>query len=709
MRSTDRLRVAIGAAGLVALAVFTAAPAVAEAAEDHAWAATGPLAPATAEDDRIYVSQIAGEEQARAFVRVPGRTAAELRRGEVTLTEGEGGLSPESAELQACATHAPVTGSGKVDEAPDVDCTTPVRLVRDADGRWLVPLGALADAMSGPAAGWFAITPVPEASAPAFTVAFDPAQTRIEVPDDEPEEAPPAAAGPAAGASGSDERPTTTPVPTFSVPDLGPILGGPEAEVPPSERVEDAAPTPAPSSPARDVGERRVVPRAAEPTAVVLLGVAVVAALALWARGRWLPPVLAPAATVQQGSIVSASGLVALFGLVLLMSDAAIYKLGFIGIVFIAAIGLHLLVNWAGELSLAHAGFVGLPAFAVGQLTHHTGWTPILFLPVGVAVGVLLGLLVAIPARRARGLQVALVTLAIGIAITQFLFVRSWVIGPPSGLNVPVPSLFGIRFETSRSLLPVLVAVIVVAVLAARAIMNSTIGRALSQLRAVPDAAAIAGVPVAAYRGAAYAFAGAFAGLAGGAYVLWVQRVGPQAFPLNLGFTYLVIATLAGKGGLLGVAIAAVALEGGRLFSIIPESIGLYLGPIALIYNVTRYQEGINGLLRQAGRQLRTRKEKAMEDRTKDLTPRAVGPIGTALRLPVVIAGVLVAVGFGAIALAWYHAGNTDQLWIQNQEVLSGGFGGGALVVLGAALLIRDALLHGPAVARRDSALTPED
>ena len=57
----------------------------------------------------------------------------------------------------------------------------------------------------------------------------------------------------------------------------------------------------------------------------------------------------------------------------------------------------------------------------------------------------------------------------------------------------------------------------------------------------------------------------------------------------------------------------------------------------------------------------------------------------------------------GAIALAWYHAGNTDQLWIQNQELLSGGIGGGALVVLGAALLIRDALLHGSAVVRRNA------
>ena len=95
-----------------------------------------------------------------------------------------------------------------------------------------------------------------------------------------------------------------------------------------------------------------------------------------------------------------------------------------------------------------------------------------------------------------------------------------------------------------------------------------------------------------------------------------------------------------------------------------------------------------------------------MEERTG---PRTIGTSTTGVRLPVVIAGVLIAVGFAAIGLAWYHAGNTNQTWIQNQEMLSGGFGGGALVLLGAALLIRDALLQGPGVVRRSADLAADD
>ena len=50
------------------------------------------------------------------------------------------------------------------------------------------------------------------------------------------------------------------------------------------------------------------------------------------------------------------------------------------------------------------------------------------------------------------------------------------------------------------------------------------------------------------------------------------------------------------------------------------------------------------------------------------------------------------ALGVGSIALAWYHAGNTSQVWIQNQELLSGGVGGLALVLLGIGLLVYDGL-----------------
>ena len=93
-------------------------------------------------------------------------------------------------------------------------------------------------------------------------------------------------------------------------------------------------------------------------------------------------------------------------------SEVTIFKVGLVALLGIGAIGLHMLVNWAGELSLAHAACVGLPAFAVAKLSGDHGISSIHLLPAGIAVGALLGALVGLPALRAKGLQVAVVTLA---------------------------------------------------------------------------------------------------------------------------------------------------------------------------------------------------------------------------------------------------------------------------------------------------------
>lgn len=374
MRSTDRVRLPRALLLVPFLAWLALAPAAtAQTAEDHAWAATGPLAPPVAAEDRIYVSQAGGQEQARSFVRVPDRTVRELRGAEVTLVEGSGGFASDNAELRACAMTGPLAGSGRVEDPPAADCDRAVPLLRDADGRWLVPLGPLADALDGPGDGWFAVTPAEEAEAPAFTVAFDPSKTQIRLPPTEHGEGdePATVPTPPPSTDGEDAAPPPSQVPSVLLPP-GPLLSDPDADLPPSARA-DTAPPPAAPVP-RLVRDDPARPRAAaDPPAAVLLLVAAGAALALWARGRWLPPVLAPGAAVPQRSLASWGIAATLALLVLLMSEAAVYKLGFIGIVFIAAIGLHILVNWAGELSLAHASFVGLPAFTVAQLTHHTG------------------------------------------------------------------------------------------------------------------------------------------------------------------------------------------------------------------------------------------------------------------------------------------------------------------------------------------------
>ena len=634
--------------------------------DKQGWAKTGAVGPVAPTGGHLYVSVAAGQEQARTYLHLtdPGTT------GSITLAEASDSVASSSAALAACALTAPYTGDTST---PGLDCSRRVALARSASGKWTLSLDVFAGALAN------GVAVIPDAAGP-FTVAFDSTATSC------------SCTSMATGSTPPQYEPITgTPTPAFFAPSPAPVAS-PQITTPPAETPTTLGPVTTTLSPVTGTPLRIHPHRAASPPFyVILLPIALAAALLWGLNRRGLPPPLQPIQLSARRACWGTAGL--LLALMLITaSESTTFRLGFIGIVFIGAIGLHVLVNWAGELSLGHAAFVGLPAFVVAQAASHSGWSPIVFVPVGVGVGVLLGLVVASAALRARGLQVSLVTLALGIAVIQFFFVRSWIIGPTSGLHVPDPSLLGWHMTTNRSLIPVLVALVAIASISARWVFASKLGRAFAFIRSDPAAAAAAGVPVNQYRALAYAIAGAYAGLAGASYVLWVQRVRPEAFPLTLGFTYLVIAVLAGRGGLGGLALSAVLIEGGALFSIIPHSVSLYLGPIGLIYSATRYPKGFNGVIAEL--------DHVIENLVNRRVPTMQRPT---IRVPVALGILATVAGFAALGLAWYHTGNTNQMWIQNQEMISGGLGGIGLIIVGATMLIRDALIHGRTVTVPDA------
>lgn len=702
---------------------------------DHqAWSASGPLAPADASDS-IYVSAAADQEQARAFIDlgVASLSAPVLEQSTLFLEEAPSSTGAAQARVRACALRDPLKQDGRIEGlTPAIDCDVAQPVERDAGGMWSVDLSPFAASLrTGDIAG-IALLPQPgEVPPQSFTVAFDTTRTRVRAPSGATAGAPRTTSP--AQVDGPTERPeagTPTDGEPADVAGLGaeqlvadaqaaPLAGdgsGPtSSEVLPPELASDLRQSGgvagAPTSSALSTAAAKPVGSSRLPGVLVVLVLMMTAAVLL--RGRRSP--LHSLGDLRPPVRLLTSG-VAVLGvpaaLLLLTSETTTYKFGVVAIVFIAAIGLHILVNTTGEVSLAHAAFLGIPAFAAARVSAEAGLNPVLAVPVAVGIGGLIGAVVALTALRARGLQVALATLAVAIATVQYLWVQEWLVGPPEGWAIPNPSVFGQELETSKSRTPVLVVLVVLAVAAGTGILRSKLGRALSLLRSSPDVAAAAGVPVAMYRALAYALAGAFAGLAGGAYVIWVQQVTPQAFPLQLGFTYLLVAALAGRGGLAGVAVAALIVQAGALFSFLPQSIALYVAPLALIVQITRFEGGINASLRDLRARIQTRFRSKTMDVTSTSNEGTASPTAaevTGIRLPAAVGTLMVVAGFGAIMLAWYNAGNTSQLWIQNQYIVSGSVTGIGLIITGCALLLRDALLTGSSIVRGRVALPASD
>lgn len=296
-----------------------------------------------------------------------------------------------------------------------------------------------------------------------------------------------------------------------------------------------------------------------------------------------------------------------LLALPAVLSTGAIFKVGLILIFFVAALGLHALVNWTGELSLAHGTLVGLSCLVVAAVSADQRINALLLLPLGVAVGAACGLLMAVVAARAKGFYVAIVTLAVGVMITAYFFKQQWLVG--SGTVAASPAAIGpLRLTTPAQLYPLLAVIMLGCALLFAALSRSKYRRALVMIKTDQQVARAQGIPVRLYRAVAYVLAGAMAGLAGGLTTMWSGAVSVSAFPAQLSFTYLIAVVLAGPGSLFALAQVVVLLQGFAVFVSTSNLILLVLGPIGFILTLTRYPGGLseqNRLLRDAIRRRR--------------------------------------------------------------------------------------------------------
>jgi branched-chain amino acid transport system permease protein len=708
---------AIAAALALVILGLIAETSAAEAAgapsvDRQAWAQTttvpvlGPAATSPVyQSGHLYVATTAGTESARAFIHVDttGLDRILIEQSRVVLTEVSAEtIAPAGAPIAACALAQPFSQQGQLHGAlPAVDCSVRVDATRAADGHWSVELGVFARKWSEEANDGFALLPAVGDPSTTFRVAFDASKSTVEpspvAPPSSPTTTPDTFAQSVAAPPPSQSSQTSPPASTIHV-DTSNKTGAP------------ATPTTTPRATTRPV-TRPVSAASPSPVPFFLLLI-VVALVGVTAQQRRLSAgALASGGRSSSTPVLGWGGAFALALVPMLFNEVTVYNAGLVLIFVIAALGLHLLVNWAGQLSLAHAGMVGLPALVVIALSETHQISPLYLLPVGAAIGALTGVLVSLPAMRAQGLQIALVTLMAGIAINRFFLEQEWLVGAHGTRSAALPALGPFSFRTSKDLYVVLLVVVGVTLLLFWALMHSKLGRAWLWIAAHPDAASAFGVPVATYKIAAYGAAGAFAGIGGAMTVAWVRQLSPQAFPTTLSFTYLLIAVLAGAGFAGGVLVAALVITGGPLvFSSSSSEVNRvisYVGPVALIANLTVYKAGLNGAGRDLMQKLsgltRVSNGRGLEVESGAEDIGAATTAGRGGRAPAagsIAAAAVVVAGFLAITLAWYHSGNTDQVWIQNQELVSGGIGGLALVILGVGLLLRDELRQRDLVLR---------
>ena len=233
-------------------------------------------------------------------------------------------------------------------------------------------------------------------------------------------------------------------------------------------------------------------------------------------------------------------------------------------ITILFALSLDLVLGYAGIVTLGHAAFFGVGAYAVGMLAKHGIWNePISSLAIAAAVSAFFGFVSGLVLLRTAGLTLLMLTLCTMALLEEAANLgHVWTGGFDGLANVPIPPLFGIfefspLYPTTQYLY--VLGVLFLCFIFLRTLIYSPFGQSLTGIRENTLRMHAVGAPVRRRLVISYAISAAIAGIAGG---LWAQSnayVNLSTLSLDRAATVLIILVLGGYGRLYGAFVGAIA------------------------------------------------------------------------------------------------------------------------------------------------------
>jgi branched-chain amino acid transport system permease protein len=258
--------------------------------------------------------------------------------------------------------------------------------------------------------------------------------------------------------------------------------------------------------------------------------------------------------------------------LAFLLDEGAIPMYTRMGLAAIVAVGLSLLMGFAGQISLGQGAFYAIGAYTAGILSlgidpndrllnPDAGWDPLLALAAAPVVTGAVAALVGVPLLRLRGHYLAFATLALHLIVLAALFAEDSFTGgqDPGLVGIPTLEIRG-RVIEDESLAAVVWGIVALSVLTALNLVASRAGRAMRAIATSEASAAAAGVNVAMVKLRLFVLAAALAGLAGGLFAYYLLFLSPDAFPLIISITFVVMVAVGGMGSIYGAVVGAVAI-----------------------------------------------------------------------------------------------------------------------------------------------------
>ncbi|MFI5375954.1 MAG: branched-chain amino acid ABC transporter permease [Candidatus Rokuibacteriota bacterium] len=279
------------------------------------------------------------------------------------------------------------------------------------------------------------------------------------------------------------------------------------------------------------------------------------------------------------------------------------------GIFAVLALSLNLLLGYTGQLSLGHAAFFGIGAYATGLLTVKLEWSPWIGLLAAVVLPGAAGYVIGRLALKLRGAYFVLLTISfagcVSLVSVNWMDLTNGPLGLPGvpPLEIALPGLPALSLRTKPAFYYVVLSAVALSYLVCLALIRSRVGRALVALRENETLAASVGIDGTHYLVLAAVVSAAMAGFGGGLYAHYTRFVSPEVFLFTYTVTMVIMVVAGGKGTLAGPIVGAV------LFTVLPEALRaatswqwqMLLYGVLLVGVLFFMPEGIVPALRSAG------------------------------------------------------------------------------------------------------------
>lgn len=258
------------------------------------------------------------------------------------------------------------------------------------------------------------------------------------------------------------------------------------------------------------------------------------------------------------------------------------------GVWVLLAIGLNVVVGFAGLLDLGYAAFFAIGAYTYALLAssqlgssplHHSVHLPfwlLLFVALGIAAS--FGVILGAPTLRLRGDYLAIVTLGFGeivprvfrnlgswtggvngVSALDFPSLPAWITGPWAGTSLALVRPFSFAFN-AQAYYVLMIALLVICLILVHNLQDSRLGRAWMAIREDEVAAAAMGVNTVVTKLLAFGIGASFSGFAGAFYGAKLSLVSPENFSFVVSVTVLVMVVLGGMGNVPGVVVGALTV-----------------------------------------------------------------------------------------------------------------------------------------------------